>query len=152
MQWLCHHDAAATGGRDLSSVETDPSPALRTLMDHETSEGTFRYAEALCQRYLAASDAIDKLIGDALANWELNRLSSVDRNVMRVATVELLDRKIPDKVILNEAIEIAREYGSADSPRFVNGVLDAVLKEAVSRQPSAISSNEADDGTTNETN
>ncbi len=51
----------------------------------------------------------------------------VERNVMRVAVIELLDDKVPPKVALNEAIEIGREFGGADSPRFINGVLDEVL-------------------------
>ena len=119
MQWLCQSDA-------LSSDIDDPLG--RIARDCEASDGTLADARALCQRFVKASESVDKLIGDAIENWELNRLSVVDRNVMRVATVELLDQKVPVKVILNEAIEIAREYGSADSPRFVNGVLDAVRR------------------------
>lgn len=119
MQWLCHNDAL--------SGEID-EPLDRIARDFETSDSTLADARALCQRVVKASESIDKLLGDAIENWELNRISAVDRNVMRVATVELLDRKVPVKVVLNEAIEIAREYGSADSPRFVNGVLDAVRR------------------------
>ena len=120
MQWLCHNDA-------ISGDIDDPLDRL--AHDLEVSGGTLADARALCQRFVKASESVDKLIGDAIQNWELNRISAVDRNVMRVATVELLDRKVPVKVILNEAIEIAREYGSADSPRFVNGVLDAVRRK-----------------------
>ncbi len=119
MQWLCHNDAFA-GDID--------EPLERIARDLEASDGTLADARALCQRLVKAADTIDKMLGDAIQNWELKRISAVDRNVMRVATVELLGRKVPVKVILNEAIEIAREYGSADSPRFVNGVLDTVSK------------------------
>lgn len=55
-------------------------------------------------------------------------MSPVDRNAMRVAVTELLDGTTPAKVALNEAIEIGREFGGRDAPRFINGVLDAVFK------------------------
>jgi N utilization substance protein B len=68
---------------------------------------------------------IDRRLGAVAENWRLPRMAAVDRNVLRLGTYELLF--VPDTppgVILNEAIELARRYGSADSPAFVNGVLD----------------------------
>jgi len=70
---------------------------------------------------------IDELIAAATEHWKMPRLSRVDLNVLRLATFELLARpEIPAAVTLNEAIEIARRYGSEDSPAFVNGVLDHI--------------------------
>ena len=70
---------------------------------------------------------IDELIAVAAEHWKMPRLSRVDLNVLRLATFELLARpEIPAAVTLNEAIEIARRYGSEDSPSFVNGVLDHI--------------------------
>ena len=60
--------------------------------------------------------------------------ANVERNVMRVAVVELLEDEAPHKVVLNEAIDIGREYGGQDSPRFINGVLDMVLKRLQRRK------------------
>ncbi|MHC4090857.1 MAG: transcription antitermination protein NusB [Planctomycetota bacterium] len=64
-----------------------------------------------------------------LEHWELARLSPVERNLIRVALGELAGGEVPPKVVINEAIEIGREYGGADSPRFINGILDALWKE-----------------------
>ena len=58
----------------------------------------------------------------------MDRLSPVERNVIRVAMVELPGGEVPPKVVINEAVEIGREFGGADSPRFINGILDALWK------------------------
>ena len=73
--------------------------------------------------------AIDELLSEASENWSLNRMSVVDRNILRLATYELLDRpEIPPSVSLNEAIEIAKKYSSPDAAVFINGVLDRVKR------------------------
>jgi N utilization substance protein B len=72
-------------------------------------------------------DSIDALIRAASENWRLERLSSVDRSILRLATAELLHLpETPPKVALQEAVRLAGQYGGRDSPRFVNGVLDAI--------------------------
>jgi transcription antitermination factor NusB len=71
----------------------------------------------------------DEQIKQAAAKWKLSRMSQVDRNILRLAVYQIDScPDIPGKVILNEAIEMARKYSTEQSPRFVNGVLDAVLK------------------------
>lgn len=68
---------------------------------------------------------IDQRLSDAAENWRLPRMAAIDRNVLRLGAQELLYMAdTPSSVALDEAIELARRYGSADSPRFVNGVLD----------------------------
>jgi N utilization substance protein B len=68
---------------------------------------------------------IDRRLSEAAENWRLVRMTAVDRNVLRLGAYELLHTPdTPPKVALDEAIELARRYGSADSPAFVNGVLD----------------------------
>jgi N utilization substance protein B len=70
---------------------------------------------------------IDRRLSAAAENWRLHRMAAVDRNVLRLGTYELLfDTQTPANVALDEAIELARRYGSAESPAFVNGVLDKV--------------------------
>ena len=72
---------------------------------------------------------IDRALAGALDNWSLERLSSIDRGVLRIGAAELLfDDEIPPKVAIQEAIRLAEAYGGNDSPRFVNGVLDALFK------------------------
>lgn len=72
----------------------------------------------------------DELIKSAAVKWELSRLSSVDRSILRLGAYQLrFCNDIPGKVVINEAIEIAKKYSSEQSPRFVNGVLDAILRK-----------------------
>ncbi len=63
-------------------------------------------------------------------NWTLSRMAVIDRNLLRMAASELMYSKtVPPKVAIDEAVEIAKKYGTADSPNFINGVLDRILKE-----------------------
>lgn len=74
--------------------------------------------------------AIDDHIGRASRNWRLERMGRVDRSLLRLAVYELLHcDEVPPKVVLNEAIEIAKRYGARETPAFVNGVLDRVLAD-----------------------
>jgi N utilization substance protein B len=79
---------------------------------------------------VAYLEEIDAALTAAAENWRLPRMATVDRNVLRLATYELRHTpETPAKVVLDEAIELARRYGSANSPAFVNGVLDRVLRK-----------------------
>ncbi|HSH75207.1 MAG TPA: transcription antitermination factor NusB [Longimicrobiales bacterium] len=72
---------------------------------------------------------IDAVLGGALDNWRLDRLSKIDRAVLRIAATEMLFvDEVPPKVTIQEAIRLAEAYGGEESPRFVNGVLDALYK------------------------
>ncbi len=75
--------------------------------------------------------SIDNLLKKHTANWDIGRLAAVDRNILRLATYELLFRDdIPPRVTINEAIEIAKKYSTADSGKFVNGILDRIKDES----------------------
>ena len=119
MQALCQWD-----------VQHDESPkALDELLAaQEVSKDAAKYATELVQGFWARREEVDGQIAGAAQRWDLARISLVERNVMRVAVVELVAGRIPPKVVLDEAIEIGREFGGADSPRFINGVLDEILK------------------------
>jgi N utilization substance protein B len=72
---------------------------------------------------------IDRALQEAVTNWRLERLSRIDRNVLRVGAVEMLHfDDIPPRVSIQEALALAEKYGTDQSPRFVNGVLDALMK------------------------
>jgi transcription antitermination protein NusB len=74
-------------------------------------------------------DEIDSIIIKFSINWKLNRISCVDRNILRIAVFEMLFcSDIPNKVAINEAIEIAKKYGTSESGAFINGVLDSINK------------------------
>lgn len=78
-------------------------------------------------------EAIDRLLEETMPNWKLGRLDAIDRNILRIGIAELLYAdEVPPKVAIHEAIVLAGRYGSAESPRFVNGVLDAVHRKTAS--------------------
>ncbi|MFM8658240.1 MAG: transcription antitermination factor NusB [Chthoniobacterales bacterium] len=103
----------------------------------ESAEEISVFARDLLDQSAARIEEIDKLLAAALQNWDLKRLGAVDRAVLRVAVAEMLAHPdLPAAVTINEAIEIARSLGSAESARFANGVLDRVRKE-MGRDPRA---------------
>lgn len=72
---------------------------------------------------------IDRLIQQHLSNWRLDRLSALDRNILRLGAAELLHvDDVPGRTTVNEMVQLAEKYGTPESPRFVNGVLDALLR------------------------
>jgi N utilization substance protein B len=81
-------------------------------------------------------EEIDRRLAGSAENWRLPRMATVDRNVLRLGAYELLyTQETPAAVAFDEAIELARRYGSADSAAFVNGVLDRLRREAQSTEP-----------------
>lgn len=118
MQALCQWDVQREASFDI------PDDLPETA---EASNRTRDYAGKLFHAYVERREEVDQRITDASRHWVLDRISPVERNVMRVAIVEWLLGDVPPKVSLNEAIEIGREYGGENSPGFINGVLDEVL-------------------------
>ncbi|MBW1636411.1 MAG: transcription antitermination factor NusB [Deltaproteobacteria bacterium] len=85
------------------------------------------YTFDLVRGILAGMEEIDGIISAAAINWRLVRIAPTDRNLLRIAVYEMTDKAgIPPQVAINEAVEIAKRFGSEESPRFINGVLDAV--------------------------
>ncbi len=88
------------------------------------------FAESLIQGVCLHQDAIDELITRLAKNYRLSRIAAVDRNILRLAVFEIVHtREVPPVVAINEAIELAKQFGSEDSGRFVNGLLDKVRAE-----------------------
>jgi transcription antitermination protein NusB len=84
-------------------------------------------AAPLIDGVLARLADLDRAVEEVSANWKLARMATVDRNVLRLGAYELLHRaEVPPKVVINEAIEIARTYGSQESGAFINGILDRI--------------------------
>ena len=86
-------------------------------------------AEALVRGVAAHRRIIDEQIERVSTNWRLDRMAKVDRNVLRLAVYELLETEVPVKVVINEAIELGKKYGSESSGAFVNGVLDRMAAD-----------------------
>lgn len=109
-----------------------PAEALETLFaEHEPDapESVREFARALVVGTAADVAALDALIGRFSEHWRVERLAIIDRMILRMAAWELQHADdTPAPVVLNEAIELARTFGTDDSVRFVNGVLDGIRK------------------------
>lgn len=100
-----------------------------------SSQGVRTFATRLLDGVLSNMEEIDRELGAQTSHWRLDRLAAVDRNILRLAFYELLyQQETPPAVVIDEAIEIAKRFGSGESARFVNGVLDGFLKRQ--RRPS----------------
>jgi N utilization substance protein B len=87
-------------------------------------------AERLARGGQAEVASLDEAIAAAATNWRFERIAAVDRNILRIAAYELMkEPQTPSSVIIDEAVEMAKRFGEADSPPFVNGVLDAVMRK-----------------------
>src|SRR5438128_7246997 len=94
-----------------------------------TTEETKRMAERLARGAQAELQQIDEVIRKAAEHWRMDRIATVDKNIMRIATWELMrEPETPPAVIIDEAVEMAKRFGEGDSPSFINGVLDAVKR------------------------
>ena len=91
------------------------------------------FAEEIVLGVREHQEEIDQKISDSVRNFKMERLTPVDRNILRVGTYEVCFADyIPPQAAINEAIEIAKRFGTEDSPKFVNGVLDRILKDTES--------------------
>ncbi|HAJ80159.1 MAG TPA: transcription antitermination factor NusB [Fibrobacteres bacterium] len=104
---------------------------LQTIADESASSKTISdYAKLLAEKTLKSKDEIDKLLSKHTANWDLKRMTVIDRNILRMAVSELLFfPETPFKVVIDEAVEIAKIYGTDESGKFVNGVIDSIHKD-----------------------
>ena len=139
------HPARVLAMQALCQLETLGDDWLAQLNDFVADEGAplnvQQYARQLVRDAATNLPRIDEALQAVAENWELKRMMMVDRNILRVAACELLLRSdIPPKVAINEAVEIAKSFGAAESPGFINGVLDALVKK---REPKSTAETEA---------
>jgi len=100
------------------------------IYDIELPDEGHEFVRALVQGVLANQEHLDELISTYAPEWPIDQMSIIDRNVLRIALFEfLVDGGTPPKVAINEAVELAKAFGSDSSPRFVNGVLGTLFKE-----------------------
>jgi len=92
------------------------------------SPGDDAFAQRLFERVTSRVVRIDDLIREHAANWRLERMAAVDRNILRMGVSELLDKKEAPAVIINEAVEVGRRFSTDESGPFLNGILDAIRK------------------------
>jgi len=100
------------------------------LRENSDDEGVFEMADKWSRKTWENLLVCDGFIKEAAVKWELSRLSQVDRSILRLSVYQLkFCPDIPGKVVINEAIELAKKYGAEQTPRFVNGVLDAIFRK-----------------------
>lgn len=80
-------------------------------------------------KMIEKSDEIDNIIKSNLEGWSLERISNIDRQILRIAVYELYFTSTASNIVINEAVEIAREYSSNEAPKFINGILGTVYRK-----------------------
>ena len=115
---------------ELFEVSNDAGTLRKRAKKLTESEQQWTFVERIVVGVASHLRAIDEMIGRFSNNWKVNRMARVDRNILRLAAYELVfEPDIPTRATLNEAIEIAKRYGSIESGKFVNGILDRIAQE-----------------------
>jgi N utilization substance protein B len=118
----------------LYACEIGNNEEWRIMLDRIAETGGFsddvkKYANDLIRIVTSKLDYIDKTISEMAANWELKRMAAIDRNILRIAVAELrYMTDVPFKVVIDEAVELAKAYGTDGSGKFVNGIIDSIHK------------------------
>ena len=131
--------AASQSSPDQGSLQRSVlEEALQVALEIQADEGrgeearkALPYAKSVLQSAVSDLTTIDALIGKYAINWEVKRMPGIDRNILRMAICEMrfAEEKIPVTVAINEAVELAKRFGSEASARFVNGVLGKLMRE-----------------------
>ena len=119
---------------DLRGSEVSES-LVEFLEQEESDRTTQEFASLLVRGTLDNRSEIDERIQSVVQNWEIGRMAVVDRNILRLATFELLHREdIPPKVSINEAIELGKRFSTQNSGAFINGILDKIKNRAAAAE------------------
>lgn len=132
---LARAAARAAEAARLSALTGPRTPAgtaaiFESTIEHfDVPRSAVEFARQLVCGVVALGGPLDEILGQHARNWRVSRMAVVDRNVLRLAIFELRETDTPVAVVIDEAVDLARRFGSDSSPSFVNGVLDAVAKE-----------------------
>lgn len=119
----------AAGGREPAAGGSEPlGRALRGFLKGRLRSGPLvDFAEELVTGVRGSRAELDRLLDERSTHWRVSRMAATDRTVLRIALYELMQTDTPGPVVVDEAIELARRYGSAASPRFVAGILGSLM-------------------------
>ena len=117
--------------------EGDLDEQIKLFLERNSSqEDVANFMKELVVSLIDKMEEIDEIIQKFSDHWVLDRMTVIDRNILRMGTCELLfNFSTPPKVVINEAIDIAKKYGNEDSPEFINGILDKVYNEIGQKGP-----------------
>ena len=123
---------------EIDSVQHDPEETLKHLQaEADLSEENFGFARELVEGVVSYKDKLDAQIQRYAPAWPIEQIAFIDRNILRLAIFEILiDNKIPVKVAINEAVELAKNFGGDSSSKFINGVLGAISANINKENPS----------------
>jgi transcription antitermination protein NusB len=131
------HRARELALQTLYACEIGKTAEWEDMLQHIEKGGSFteesvRYARELVRETTASRGTLDEHITLHAANWELKRMAALDRNILRLAAAELFFfSDVPFRVVIDEAVELAKTYGTEGSGGFVNGILDSIHKSRV---------------------
>jgi N utilization substance protein B len=123
---------------EIDSVQHDPEETLKNLREElKLSDETFKFAGELVNGVVRYKEKLDAQIHRYAPAWPIEQIAFIDRNILRLAIFEILiDNKIPVKVAINEAVELAKNFGGDSSSKFINGVLGAISANISKEDPS----------------
>lgn len=128
LQILYQYDLTSLASGKTAPTELALVADLRHHFEHfDVPESLREFVAELVAGTLAHLVTLDAELEKHASNWKVTRMSSVDRSLLRMATFEMTQlRKIPETIVIDEAIELAKQFGTEDTPGFVNGVLDSI--------------------------
>jgi N utilization substance protein B len=123
---------------EIDSVQHDPEETLKHLqVELALTEETFDFARELVEGVVKYKEKLDAQIRKYAPAWPIEQIAFIDRNILRLAIFEIIvDNKIPVKVAINEAVELAKNFGGDSSSKFINGVLGAISANINKENPS----------------
>jgi len=113
--------------QDDLNRRTDPALGDALLRQRLNSDELLEFARSLVAGVRRHGGDLDERIAEAAENWSLERMAATDRNVLRLGAYEILHADTPNRVAVDEAIELAKRFGGAQSAQFVNGILDRLM-------------------------
>jgi N utilization substance protein B len=115
--------------QDDQNPKINPAVGDQLICSRLKPEELVEFARDLVAGVRRHREQLDRLLEQTAANWSLERMAVTDRNVLRLGAYEILYSDTPDRVAVNEAVELAKRFGTAQSSQFVNGILDRLMKE-----------------------
>jgi N utilization substance protein B len=126
LQFLYQEDFTINPGQEFGYDLEERFDLFCTLF--QVNKKAKSYALTLLKGICARLDEIDAQISKATSNWRLTRIAATDRNLLRIAVYEIIyGENVPAEVAINEVVEIAKKFAGEESPKFINGILDAIL-------------------------